>query len=96
MKFSSRDEQGKLLTIEVFWSDHRHSCEKCQAVDIERTATIANVCAIGAPLLNEELAKLRAPVVKQKNKEVADWADKAGVFIKPRVKDPHTKYVEPE
>ena len=76
------------------WSDHRHSCEKCQAVDIERTATIANVCAIGAPLLNEELAKLRAPVVKQKNKEVADWADKAGVFPTAKAKTVQVKYKE--
>ena len=96
MKFTSLDERGNRVTVKVFWSDHRQGCEKCQAVDIERTDAVANVCAIGAPLLNEELAKLRAPVVKQKNKEVADWADKAGVFIKPRVKDPHTKYVEPE
>ena len=94
MKFTSLDERGNRVTVKVFWSDHRQGCEKCQAVDIEHTATVANVCAIGAPLLNEELAKLRAPVIKQRNKDIAAWASKAGVFPTARAKTVRVKYRE--
>ena len=94
MKYSSRDEQGKLVDIEVFWKDHAFGCERCKEVSIEIPATLAYCCAVGAPLLAEELSKRQAPVIKQRNKAIAEWADKAGVFPTAKAKNVHTQHKE--
>ena len=54
--------------------------EFVNAVDIERTATIANVCEEGAPLLEEKLVDIQRPAQKEKAEAVRQWAKKAGVF----------------
>ena len=71
---------GKPFFETISWSDHRHGCEKCQSVDVERTATFVNACAEGSPLLMEYSASLQAPAQKEKEKTVREWAKRAGVF----------------
>jgi len=78
----------------VTWGDHWPGCEECRAVEIERSATFANACAQGSPLLIEELAKRQAPVATQKRKEVEEWAKKAGVFKMGGSQSIPMKYVE--
>ena len=77
---SGEKSDGTPEFVNVTWSDHRIKCAKCQTVDIERTATIANACAEGAPLLAEKLVDIQRPAQKEKAEAVRQWAKKAGVF----------------
>lgn len=85
--------------VEVTWSDHRAGCPKCSEVDPDKPASFVKACAVGSPLLMEDLKERQAPVERQKQTEVKEWAKQAGVFkvdaglSKERVKA-ITKYVE--
>lgn len=80
MKFIEHTANGNKEVI-VKWGDHWPACEHCRTVDIDRSATFANACAQGSPLLMEELANRQAPVVRQKSAENKEWAKKAGTFV---------------
>lgn len=90
MKF--RDSHGQ--DVIVTWGDHWPGCDKCREVVIEKSATFANACAQGSPLLMEELAKRQAPAESAKRKAVEEWATKAGTFIKSKAKNVPMKYKE--
>lgn len=90
MKF--HDSSGNEITRS--WGDHWPSCERCREVSLEKSATFANACAEGSPLLMEELTKRQAPVEKQKRKEVEDWAKARGTFKMGKSSGVPTKYVE--
>ena len=66
--------------INVYWGDHYPSCEKCREVDLEKSATFANACAEGSPLLAEEMIKRQRHLQQEKERAVRAWAKKAGVF----------------
>lgn len=76
----------------ITWGDHWPGYDKCREVSIEKSATFANVCAQGAPLLSKELVKRQAPAVKKKRSEVLGWAQKAGVFPMGKSANVKTKY----
>lgn len=80
MKVIEKYVGGKPVFGQRFWGDHWPACEECRTVDLDKSASLANACAEGAPLLMEELAKRQAPVVRKKAAEVKEWAKKAGVF----------------
>ena len=80
------------VPVIVLWSDHVYSCKKCYNVKLESPATFAQTCAMGAPLLLEELAKRQAPVEKEKRKAIEQWAKDTGVFVTHRAKNTYTKY----
>lgn len=80
MKFIERYEFGKPAYRQVYWNDHWPSCEKCREVDLEKSASFVKACATGSQLINEEMIKRQAPVVRQKRKEEREWAQRAGVF----------------
>jgi hypothetical protein len=62
----------------VTWLDHQPGCATCRAVDVAKPATLSLVCAIGAPLVMEELVRLNRPARKAKNVAVREWAEEAG------------------
>lgn len=66
--------------VDVTWSDHAPGCAKCREVDLDRPASFAAACAQGSALLQEEMIRRQAPVVRQKSAEVRKWAEKTGVF----------------
>ena len=80
MKVISAYEGGRPIFSEIIWGDHWPACEKCRNVNLEKPATLANCCAQGAALINEELIKRQIPVVAQKKAEVRRWAEAAGCF----------------
>jgi hypothetical protein len=88
MKLKTVDEQGEYVLDpkgrnvmkEVLWGDHFPACVQCREVNLGASSSFVHACGEGAALLMEELAKRQAPIVAQKNKEVRDWARKAGVF----------------
>ena len=80
MRRLAHDQNGKPFFKQISWSDHRHSCAKCQSVDLQRSATFALACAEGSPLLAEELVKMQMPAQQEKERVVREWAKKAGVF----------------
>jgi hypothetical protein len=90
MKFN----QPKGEPVELFWGDHWPGCPQCRTVDLDKPATLANSCVMGAQLVAEELAKRQAPVEKAKRQEVKEWAVKAGTFVTDKPKSTPTKYVE--
>ena len=77
-------EAGKPVYKNVYWSDHRHDCRKCERVDVEKSTTFTLACAEGSPLLSEFLIDKQRPVEKQKAAEVLAWAKEAGVFKIPK------------
>ena len=89
-----RDPHSETGETIIFWGDHWPGCEKCREVDIEKSATFANACAQGSPLLMEELARRQAPKVAEKRKQEKEWAEKAGVFVTERSKIVPMKYKE--
>ena len=78
----------------VTWSDHWPACGNCREVTITQSATFARACAMGAPLLMEELARRQAPIVKQKTAEVRKWAEHTGIFKMGKSKFVPMKYKE--
>jgi len=49
-------------------------------VDLEKTGSFVNACAQGSPLLMEHTVKMQIPAVKEKAKQVREWAKRAVVF----------------
>lgn len=47
---------------------HAKACEKCSAVDFEKTSSLVNCCAKGAPLLMDFISQKQAKIEKQKEK----------------------------
>lgn len=81
MKLVREDYLGREVGAEmVTWGDHAPACRQCRAVDLSRTASYANVCAMGAKLLQEKIAADAAPQKSAKQKAVADWAQQTGAF----------------
>ena len=80
MKFIEKYEHGRPVLREVFWSDHYPGCKHCREVDLAKPRTFSLACVLGSQLLNDELVKRQAPIVKQKRAEVLEWAKRAGVF----------------
>lgn len=80
MKFIERDQSGREQVVQVSWGDHRAGCAKCMDVDLAKSATFANACAQGSPLLMEALVNLQRPAEKQKADQVKDWAKSTGAF----------------
>ncbi len=39
----------------IHWIEHQRVCDACKTVDTGRTATLANCCARGAPMLAQYL-----------------------------------------
>lgn len=94
MKFTRRDARGNEETVIMTWGEHYPGClHGCRSVNLDRTATLSNACSLGSKLISEELAKLQAPVIKQKAKAVEEWAEKAGTFHTRRGKKQPTPYV---
>jgi hypothetical protein len=98
MKLKKVDEDGRTVLVDVSWGDHSPGCKKCRRVDLEKSASFVDACAMGSKLIAEEMAKRQAPVVAQKRAEVKKWAREAGFAVdsglsKDRVKA-ITKYVE--
>lgn len=46
---------------------HKRSCKHCGSVDIAKSATLANCCLAGAPLLRGYLNFLAAPAARKQN-----------------------------
>ena len=80
MKFIKGYEFGKPVFTQIEWGDHWPGCDKCRQVDLEKSDSFTVACVTGSQLINEELVKRQAPIVKQKREEVRKWAEKAGVF----------------
>jgi hypothetical protein len=81
MKFKTGGEGPNTTYEQVSWGDHYAACAKCREVDLEKPASFVNACGYpGAALLNEELTRRQAPVVREKMAAVREWARKAGVF----------------
>ena len=82
------DDQGrplvKPISVTVRWIDHYPACDKCRNVNTAKSATFALACAEGSPLLMEHLVNLQRPAQKEKEREVKEWAKRAGVFKIPR------------
>lgn len=75
MKFIRRDAKGKEEAVIVKWSDHENGCAQCRRVELGKSATFALACASpGAALLQEEIKRRQAPVVRKKRDEEIEWA----------------------
>lgn len=71
---------GTLIYEHIVWGDHYYGCEKCREVDLDKPASFVAACPLGSRLINEELIKRQAPVVRENAQKVREWARKAGVF----------------
>ena len=76
----SEKKEGKYVYANIYWNDHAPQCEKCRSVDLDKSATFINACGEGAPLLAEECVKHQRPLQAEKDRQVREWAKKAGVF----------------
>lgn len=65
---------------EFTWGSHEGGCTSCLKVDLGKPATFVHACAFGSRLLMEEMQKRQTPVVRQKAKQVEEWAKKTGAF----------------
>lgn len=89
MKLYSPNDIEQIIT----WFDHFPSCAKCREVNLDKSSTFVNACAQGSILVMEEMKKRQAPIEAQKAREVEEWAQKAGTFIKQKSKTKTVKYV---
>lgn len=80
MKFIERDRNGREQVVLVSWGDHQAGCAKCMEVDPIKSATFANACAQGSPLLMEALVDRQRPVEKDRAERVKAWAKETGAF----------------
>lgn len=78
MKFIIGYTEGKPNYTQIYWGDHWPGCEKCRSVDLDKSASFVHACVMGSQLINEEMVKRQAPIVKQKREEVRKWAEAAG------------------
>lgn len=56
----------KITKVHEF-ENHRYGCKQCIPVDINKPATLANCCLVGAPLLRDYLNFLAAPMARKQN-----------------------------
>lgn len=47
---------------------HIQSCEKCASVDMDKTSSMANCCAKGAPLLMDFISEKQTAIAKKMQK----------------------------
>lgn len=97
MKLDQQDPNSdEVIKVVVTWNGHRYECMTCRDVDIEKSATYGQACVLGSKLIMEELVNRQRPTQAQKNKEVEEWAKKAGVFKVGKRLAFTTKYVGDE
>jgi hypothetical protein len=55
----------KAVKVHEF-TTHKYSCNQCISIDIDKPATLANCCLVGAPLLRDYLNTLIAPTIRKR------------------------------